>query len=45
MSAGQGMARNHPALVAQLRPAFDAYERALMADDPAAQPWLEGRHP
>lgn len=36
MSAGQGMALNDPAVVAQVRAAFDAYERALMADDLAA---------
>lgn len=36
MSAGQDMAINDPAIVAEVRAAFDAYERALMADDVAA---------
>jgi hypothetical protein len=36
MSAGQGIALNDPAVVAQVRAAFDAYEQALMADDVAA---------
>jgi ketosteroid isomerase-like protein len=36
MNAGQGMAINDPATVAQVRAAFDAYEQALMADDVAA---------
>jgi hypothetical protein len=36
MSIGQGLPINDPATVAQVRAAFDAYERALMADDIAA---------
>jgi hypothetical protein len=36
MSTGQGIALNDPAVVAQVRAAFDAYEQALMADDVAA---------
>jgi hypothetical protein len=40
MSAGQGMALNDPAVVAQVRAAFDAYEQALMADDVAAMDTL-----
>lgn len=44
MSAGQRMARNDPAAVAQLRAALAAYERSLLADDIAAHLCLEGRH-
>lgn len=36
MSTGQGATINDPAVLAEVRAAFDAYERALMADDVAA---------